>query len=124
MKIRCLMLAVALGGALSVPALAADRDPLMAVEPLLDPRVLLGGLVTESDVSLLFVQLRAVMLAAAEGREPPPLPEALAKRLEAVSGELRLRGLLAGLALSQVVERIARDAVRELAPPPAPRDGI
>ena len=119
MKLKRLMLAVALGGTLCAPALAEDRG---RVEPLLDPRILLGGLITEGDVSLLFAHLRAAMLAAAEGREPPPLPEALDQRLGAVGGELRLRGLLAGLALSQVMERVARDAVRELAPPPRSGD--
>jgi hypothetical protein len=64
------------------------------------------------------------MIAAAEGREPPPLPEGLAKRLEAAGGELRLRGLLAGVVLTQFVERAVREAVRELAPPPPPRGGI
>lgn len=121
MKLKRLMLAVALGSTLCAPALAEDRA---RVEPLLDPRILLGGLITEGDVTLLFAHLRTAMLAAAEGREPPPLPEALGKRLESAGGELRLRGLLAGMVLTQFVERAVRDAVRGLAPPPTPRDGI
>ena len=126
MLLKRTLLVLTLGATLSVAARAADPASSARVEPLLDPRVLLGGLVTEADVSLLFAHLRAAMLAAAEGREPPPLPEALDKRLEAAGGELRLRGLLAGMALTQFVERAVRDAVRELAPPPppAPRDGI
>lgn len=124
MKLKHLTLAIVLGGVLNAPALADDRDPRVQAEPLLDPRVLLGGLVTDDDVQLLFAQIRATMLAAAEGREPPPVPEALNKRLEMVGGELRLRALLAGLAMSQIMERAARDAVRELAPPPAPRNAL
>lgn len=122
MKCKWLMLAVALGGVLSAPVYAENRDPLARVEPLLDPRVWLGGLITEDDVGLLFAQLRAAMLAAVEGREPPPVPESLEKRLDTVGGELRLRGLLAGLVLTQAMEQAAREIVRELAPPPRRND--
>ena len=117
MNLKHLLLAVALGGALSAPAFAGDRDPPVRMETLLDPQVLFGGVVTEQDVSLVFAQLRAAMLAAAEGREPPPVPEALSRRLESVGAELRLRGIIAGLALSHAAERAVRDAVRELNPP-------
>ena len=120
-RVLCLGL---LGVALSGPAQAGDRFLLSAVEPEPDLRVLFGGILTEDDVGLLFAHLRAAMIATAEGREPPPLPEGLAKRLEAAGGELRLRGLLAGVVLTQFVERAVREAVRELAPPPPPRGGI
>jgi hypothetical protein len=85
-----------------------------------DPRQLFGGLVAEDDVTLLFSHLREALRAAAEGRAPPPLPEALNRRLEAAGAELRLRGLDAVLALTRFVEDAVRGAVRELAPPPAP----
>lgn len=124
MKLKHLMLAIVLWGVLNAPALADDRDSRAQAEQLLEPRVLLGGLVTDNDVRLLFAQIRATMLAAAEGREPPPVPDALNQRLETVGGELRLRALLAGLVMSQIMERAARDAVRELAPPPAPRNAL
>ncbi len=117
MNLKHLVPAVALGCAVSMSAFAADRDPPARIEALLDPQVLFGGVVTEQDVSLVFAHLRAAMLAAAEGREPPPLPEALSRRLESAGAELRLRGIIAGLALSHVVERAVRDAVRELNPP-------
>lgn len=129
MLLKRALAVMTLGVTLSAAAHAGDPlqpDPRHApdVDALLDPRVLLGGLVTEDDVGLLFAHLRAAMIAAAESREPPPLPEALGKRLKSAGGELRLRGLLAGMALTQLVERAVRDAVRELAPPPTPRDGI
>ncbi len=124
MKLKHLMLAIVLWGVLNAPALADDRDSRAQAEQLLEPRVILGGLVTDNDVRLLFAQIRATMLAAAEGREPPPVPDALNQRLETVGGELRLRALLAGLVMSQIMERAARDAVRELAPPPAPRNAL
>jgi len=124
MKLKHLMLAIVMAGVLNVPALADDREPRTQAESLLEPRALLGGLVTDEDVRLLFAQIRATMLAAAEGREPPPVPEALNQRLETVGGELRLRALLAGIAMSQIMEQAARDAVRELALPPAPRNAL
>lgn len=117
--LRMMMLAAML----SVPALAAEPVPPARLEVSPELRMLLGGVVTEDDVGQLFAHLRASMRAAAEGRPPPPFPEALGKRLEAAGSELQLRGLIAGMALTQFVERAVRDAVRELAPPPASRDG-
>ena len=110
-KLPVLMLAALL----SFSVQAAEQAP---VPP--DPRQLFGGLVAEDDVTLLFAHLRESLRAAAEGREPPPMPEALNRRLEAAGGELRLRGIDAALALTRFVEDAVRGAVRELAPPPAP----
>ncbi len=117
------LMVLALGVTLSFAAHAAE--PAVPAHSDVSPelRLLLGGLVTEEDVGQLFAHLRAAMRAAAEGRDPPPVPEALARRLEAAGSELQLRGLLAGMALTHFVERAVRDAVRELAPP-APRHGI
>ncbi len=107
--------ALVLGAALSAPLYAAERDPLAGLEGLLTPQLLLGGLVSENDVSLLFAHLRASMLATAEGREPPAMPAALSQRIDAAGSELRVRGTLIGLLLSQVMERAVRDAVRDFA---------
>lgn len=111
-----------LAATLSLPALAAEPVPPARAEVSPELRLLLGGVVSENDVGQLFAHLRASMRAAAEGRPPPPFPEALAKRLETAGNELQLRGLVAGLALTQFVERAVLDAVRELAPPPVSRD--
>jgi len=73
MKLRRLISALVSGMALSVSAHAAERDPFSGPESLLTPQVLLGGLVNEKDVSLLFAHLRASMLATAVGQEPPPI---------------------------------------------------
>ncbi len=116
------LLMMMLAAMLSLPAQAAEPVPPARVEVSPELRMLLGGVVTEDDVGQLFAHLRASMRAAAEGRPPPPFPEALGKRLEAAGSELQLRGLIAGMALTQFVERAVRDAVRELAPPPAARD--
>lgn len=115
MNLRRLTQILILFAALSSPARAADHDTLAGLESLLTPQMLLGGLVSDSDVSLLFTHLRASLLASSEGREPPPVPAALSQRMESVGGELRLRGTLLGLALSQVMERAARDALRDFA---------
>jgi len=120
MNLQRLMPSLIVGAMLSTPALSADRDPFAALESLLTPQALLGGVVSDSDVSLLFAHLRASLLAASEGREPPPVPPALAQRMEAAGGELRVRGTLIGLVLSQVMERAVRDALRDFVQP-APR---
>ena len=115
MKLRRLLSALVAGAVLSATAHAAERDPIAGLESLLTPQLLLGGLGTDNDVSLLFAHLRASMLATAEGREPPPMPAALSQRIETAGGELRVRGTLIGLALSQVMERAVRDALRDYA---------
>lgn len=117
MRLERGLMVLALGGLLSCAAQAEEQG----APPLPDARQLLGGVVSEEDVGQLFAHLRASLRAAAEGREPPPMPEALARRLEAAGGELRLRGLDASLALTRFVEHAVRGAVRELAPPPATR---
>lgn len=115
------LLMVMLGAMLSLTARAAE-PPVRAEAMPPELRMLLGGLVTEDDVGQLFAHLRASMRATAEGRQPPPFPEALGKRLETAGSELQLRGLVTGMALTHFVERAVRDAVRELTPPPASRD--
>ncbi len=119
------LLILVLGTMVSVTAQAAETAPPARAETVPpELRMLLGGLVTENDVSQLFAHLRAAMRASAEGRQPPPFPEALAKRMETAGNELQLRGLIAGMALTHFVERAVRDAVRELAPPPTSRDSF
>ena len=107
----------ALGLALAAPVAAAEPDARPTIESMLTPQVLFGGVVTENDVGLLFAQLRASLLAAAEGREAPLPSAALTRRMEAIGSEMRLRGIIAGLALSNVAERAARDLVREMNTP-------
>lgn len=119
MRLKRQMLLLAMGMVLSASLSAAEPEVRQQPELRLDPQLLLGGIVTENDVSLLFAHLRASLLAAAENREAPQSEE-LARRLEVMGAELRLRGIIAGLALSHAAERAARDAVRELN---APRSG-
>lgn len=122
MNLQRFMSALILGAVLSAPGQAAEREPPASPEPLLTPQLLLGGLVSDQDVSQLFAHLRAVMLASAEGRDPPPMPEALSQRIEEASGELRVRGTLIGLALSQVMERAVRESLRDYARTPPPTE--
>jgi hypothetical protein len=111
MRLRTSIVILAAGLGLAAPATAAERDPLAAF----DPAALLQGLVREEDVAALFAHLRAALLAAAEGREAPPA-DALARRAEAIGGELKLRGALAGALLLQALEAQLRQALREAAP--------
>ena len=81
----------------AAPACAQEKpDPVVRIEQLLDPKVLLQGVVREEDLSLLFTHLKAALLASYQGREAPA-PEEFNRRMEAISGELKSRGALAGL---------------------------
>ena len=109
-----------LGLGFAAPAGAGEKaDPFARIEPLLDPAILLQGVVREEDVSLLFAHLRAALLASYQGREAPA-PEELNRRLDAISGELRARGAIAGLLMLTAFEAAAREAMREALTPPAP----
>lgn len=106
---------------LAAPAFAEDRaDPFAGVEALLDPGILFRGVVREEDVSLLFAQLRAALIASYQGREAPSTEE-LDRRMEAIAAEMRVRGAVAGLALLAAFENAAREALRESAAGSAPR---
>ena len=87
----------------------------------LSPEALFGGIVQESDVTLVFGYLREALGAAVEGREAPP-PEELTQRAEAIGGEMKRRGAAAGRAIIDVIEATVRGAVREPRPPLLPRD--
>jgi len=97
----------------AAPARAADSEPAAGLERLLGPQLLFGGVVREADISQFFDHLRATLAASAAGREPPAMPEALARRFDEAGGELRQRGTLLGLALSHVAERALREALRD-----------
>jgi hypothetical protein len=111
---RRLVIAWLLGLALASPAQAGGpSDPFARLDSLLEPRVLLQGVIREDDVALLFSHLRAILLAAGSGRDAPPPPQALERRVDEVVGELRTRGTLAGLALLAAFEEATRQALRE-----------
>jgi hypothetical protein len=110
----------ALGLSLAAPARAEQKpDPFAQVEALLNSGVLLQGVLREEDVTVLFGHLRAALLAASQGREVPPPPEALGRRAEEIAGELKARGTVAALLLLTVFETAARQAVRPLLAAPA-----
>ena len=116
------MLALCGGVVLAAPpddAPGQPAPPVLRVDPALDPRILLHGVVRDEDLALLFAHVRASLLAAAEGRQPPPTDE-LNRRMEAIGGELRARGMFAGLLMLSAFESAARQALREAlaAPPP------
>lgn len=124
MRLRVLVVAVCLAGAVSLPAAANDRDALARLESVLDPQVLLRGLITETDVSLVFAYVKAALLASATGGQAETPPE-LARRAEQLGNDLKLRGTLVGIALLSALEASAKQALREaLAPPPAARSAV
>jgi hypothetical protein len=78
---------------------------------------LLQGAIRESDVSLFLDYLRATMVAAAEGRDPPAPPRELERRAEELGSELKARGTLAALLFLSALEERAKTLLREGAPP-------
>ena len=120
MRLRSMIAAGVLGLAFAVPAHAGEKpDPFAQVESLLAAGVLFQGVIREEDVSLVFAHLRAALMAAYAGREAPPQEE-LNRRAEAIAGELKTRGTLAGLLLLTALEAAAKQAMREGLENPAP----
>jgi hypothetical protein len=127
MRNRWIIATGALVLALAGPAQAEQKpDPFAQIEALLGSGLLLQGVIRDEDVSLLFAHLRAALVAASEGREAPPAPEALARRADEIGGELRARGTATGLLLLMALETVTRQALRDFTPsypssPPAAR---
>lgn len=116
MHLSRLIAAGLLGLALAAPACAQSKDPRAELDARLqqiDPRLWLGGTVSEADAALLFAWLRASLLAAAQDRQLPPVPEELKQRADALARELRIQGALTGLALLDALEEYTRRALRE-----------
>ena len=119
MNVRYWFAIALLGLACVVPAHAGEKpDPYARIEALLNPGILLQGVVRDEDLSLLFAHLRAALLASYEGREAPP-PEELSRRADAIAAELKTRGTLVGLLLLTAFEAAARQALQEALAGPA-----
>ena len=123
MRPRTIAILGVLALALAAPAHAQQKtDPFAQLEGLLSSGALVRGVVSEDDVTMLFDHIRATILAASQGREAPPPPEAIARRGEEIGAELKVRGTAASLLLLNAFETVARQAVRDiLAAPPPPR---
>src|SRR5687768_10682633 len=125
MRLHSLVIVGALGAALAAPAHAEQKtDPFAQLEALLNSGALVRGVVREEDVTLLFDHIRASILAASQGREAPPPPEAIARRGEEIGTELKVRGTAASLILLNAFESVTRQVVRDILaapPPPAAR---
>jgi hypothetical protein len=78
----------------------------------------IGGVVKDSDVTLLFDYLREAMSAAFQGREAAP-PEALVKRAETIAEEAKRHGEIAARAAIDAIERELRESMRRPEPFPA-----
>ena len=70
-----------------------------------------GGVVKESDVSLVFDYMREAMAAAFQGREVAP-PAALTRRAEAIAEEAKRSGEIAARAALDAIEREIRESMR------------
>ena len=112
---------VALAGLVAAAPVRAQTPPdiispfdAALIESLISPRALVGEVVTERDLDLLFAHLKASILAAAAGAEPPAPPAELAQRADAIGRALRMRGSLAALVLLDALEAGARQRLREL----------
>jgi len=105
-----------LGLAFAVPACAQSKDPRAELDARLlrlEPHLWRGGTVNDADAALLFAWLRTSLLAAAQDRPLPPVPEELQRRADALARELRVQGALTGLALLDAFEEYSRRALRE-----------
>jgi hypothetical protein len=111
--------AALLGITLSASAYAHDpRAPLDGS--------ILGGIVQERDVGLVFGYLREALSAAIEGRDAAP-PEELVQRAESMGEELKRRGAAAGRAVIDAIEQAVREGMREIprsAPPALPPSSV
>jgi hypothetical protein len=123
MRLNAAIAMGALGLALAAPAHAQQQprpDPFAQLDALFASGALVRGVVREEDVTLLFDHLRASILAASQGREAPPPPEALTRRGEEIAAEAKVRGTAASLILLNAFEGVAHQMVRDiLAAPPS-----
>jgi hypothetical protein len=74
---------------------------------------LLGGIVQERDVGLVFDYLRDALRAAVDGREAPQPPDELTRRGEAIGDEMKRRGASAAQAVLDAIEKSVRESMRE-----------
>ena len=97
--------AAVLGVALCSTAFAQDdRAPLGTL--------LLGGLIQEQDVTLVFDYLRDALKAGMQGRQVEP-PKELTQRAEAIGEELKARGATAAREAIDAIEDAVRESLRE-----------
>ena len=109
---RNLLFVSVAGLALSAPAHAHESDV-----PIMGP--LLGGIVQEREVGLVFGYLREALDAAMEGREAAP-PQELTQRAEVIGEELKRRGAAAARSILDSVEAAVREGMREPRSQPLP----
>ena len=69
--------------------------------------------IQEKDVALLLDYLRAAIGAAVAGREPPPPPSELERRMGELGSEIKARGTLAALLLLRTLEEEVRALLHE-----------
>lgn len=73
---------------------------------------ILGGIIQERDVTLVFDYLRDALKAGMQGREVQP-PKELTQRAEVIGEELKERGAIAARAAIDAIEDAVREGLRE-----------
>ena len=111
-RVATILMALACSAPCGAEPLSGPAARLDAQLEAMERGDLLRGLVSEQDVSLVFAHLRAVLLAASTGGEPPSAEE-IHRRAEAIGRELKARGMLAGLLLLNAIEARVRERMRE-----------
>jgi hypothetical protein len=113
--------AAVLSLALTSGVYARDSSP---PPPSVD--ALLGGIVQERDVTLVFDYLRDALRAAVDGRDAPQPPPELAQRAEVIGDEVKRRGAAAAQAALDAIEKSVRESMRErrTLPPTSPAQRI
>jgi len=109
-KILILATATALAAKM-LPAYAADS----AEEAFdrMDPSRMIGRVLNDQTLSLVFGYVRRNLAATAEGRTPEPPPEALVKRMDEAAQTLRKEGSAAAVSMLDEFERELKRALRE-----------
>ena len=111
-----LVTASAIVVALAAPVHAAS--PFDGLPPAED---YFAGVVQEQDVSLFFSYLREALSAVVTGRQPPRA-EPLIERAEIIGNDLAKRGVMAGWAVLDAIEKSVLDSLRDTPrlPPASP----
>ena len=111
-------------------AVVAFSTSAYAHDPRLPaPESILGGIVQERDVDLVFDYLRDALSAAVLGRDAPAPPRELEQRAEAIGEEMKRRGAAAARVFIDVIEKSVREGLsdppqRPALPPTYPRQRI
>jgi hypothetical protein len=104
-RIAVALFAIGLYSSISARAAGSGESPSF-------PAPLLGGIIQERDVTLVFDYLRDALKAGMQGRQVEP-PKELTQRAEAIGEEVKERGATAARAAIDAIEDAVRESLRE-----------